>query len=142
MSEQALVDCSWGYGNNGCDGGESERAYQWIIDNGCIPTSESYGRYTMQVSGRGAVEQIIIILMLVCCLQDGKCLVNSTKCGAKLSKFYNVPSGDESGLLSAIYEKGPISVAIDASHDSFGFYSSGVYYEEKCGESMLKVILQ
>jgi hypothetical protein len=50
MSEQALVDCSWGYGNNGCDGGESERAYQWIIDNGCIPTSESYGAYTMEVS--------------------------------------------------------------------------------------------
>ena len=51
MSEQALVDCSWGYGNNGCDGGESERAYQWIIDNGCIPTEASYngGHYLMQV---------------------------------------------------------------------------------------------
>ena len=51
MSEQALVDCSWGYGNNGCDGGESERAYQWIIDNGCIPSEESYngGLYLMEV---------------------------------------------------------------------------------------------
>lgn len=48
LSEQALVDCSWGYGNNGCDGGESERAYQWIIDNGCIPNSD-YGQYLMQV---------------------------------------------------------------------------------------------
>ena len=55
FSEQSLVDCSWGYGNNGCDGGESERAYQWIIDNGCIPTEDSYGggRYLMQVSGCG-----------------------------------------------------------------------------------------
>ena len=52
MSEQALVDCSWGYGNNGCDGGESERSYQWIIDNGCIPTEMSYngGQYLMEVS--------------------------------------------------------------------------------------------
>jgi len=49
FSEQSLVDCSWGYGNNGCDGGESERAYQWIIQNGCIPTEESYGQYLMEV---------------------------------------------------------------------------------------------
>ena len=55
FSEQALVDCSWGYGNNGCDGGLSESAYQWIIDNGCIPTEDTYGggRYLMQVSGCG-----------------------------------------------------------------------------------------
>ena len=51
LSEQALVDCSWGYGNNGCDGGESERAYQWMIDSGCIPIEDGYegGRYLMEV---------------------------------------------------------------------------------------------
>ena len=55
FSEQALVDCSWGYGNNGCDGGESERAFKWIIDSGCIPTEASYngGQYLMAVSGWG-----------------------------------------------------------------------------------------
>ncbi len=53
LSEQALVDCSWGYDNFGCDGGLNENAYQWIIDNGCLPTEESYGggRYLMQVGG-------------------------------------------------------------------------------------------
>ncbi len=53
LSEQALIDYSWGYGNNGCDGGESERAYQWIIDNGYIPIEASYngGIYVMQVKG-------------------------------------------------------------------------------------------
>ena len=50
MSEQALVDCSWGYGNNGCDGGETFRAYQWIMHNGCIPSEYYYGHYLQQVS--------------------------------------------------------------------------------------------
>ena len=50
LSEQAMVDCSWGFGNNGCDGGESERAYQWIMKYGCAPTEASYGQYLMQVT--------------------------------------------------------------------------------------------
>lgn len=36
-------------------------------------------------------------------------------------------------LVKAIYEHGPISVAIDASHLSFAFYSHGVYFEPNCG---------
>ena len=50
MSEQVLMDCSWGYGNNGCDGGETFRAYQWIMDNKCIPEEDGYGPYLQQVS--------------------------------------------------------------------------------------------
>lgn len=59
--------------------------------------------------------------------------MNKTTCGVKLSKFYNTRSGDVDDLVAAIYQKGPISVAIDASHKSFSFYSHGVYYEPECG---------
>ena len=61
-------------------------------------------------------------------------MFNQSHCGASISKFYNTPSGNVSALVMAINEKGPISVAIDASHKSFSFYANGVYYEEQCGK--------
>ena len=115
LSEQALVDCSWGYGNNGCDGGESETSYKWILHQGCIPSEMSYGQYLMQ---------------------DGFCHADEAECGASISNWYNTPEGNVTALVYAIYEHGPISVAIDASHLSFSFYSHGVYYEPKCGNSL------
>ena len=45
LSQQALVDCSWGFGNNGCDGGEDFRVYQFMMKHGGIPTADSYGGY-------------------------------------------------------------------------------------------------
>ena len=47
--------------------------------------------------------------------------------------YKNVTSGDAQALRLAIAQQGPISVAIDASHLSFVFYSNGVYYEPACG---------
>lgn len=67
-------------------------------------------------------------------LQDGFCHVDKAVCGVRISKWYNTPEGNVSALVEAIYMHGPISVAIDASHLSFAFYSHGVYYEPKCGE--------
>ena len=49
MSQQELMDCSWGEGNNACDGGEDFRAYQFIMKNGGITTEEQYGPYLGQV---------------------------------------------------------------------------------------------
>jgi cathepsin L len=40
-------------------------------------------------------------------------------------------------LKEAIATVGPVSVAIDASHESFQFYSEGVYYEPQCDSQNL-----
>ena len=45
LSQQALVDCSWGFGNNGCDGGEDFRVYKFMMAHGGVPSEEDYGPY-------------------------------------------------------------------------------------------------
>ncbi|XP_059084138.1 cathepsin L-like, partial [Tigriopus californicus] len=51
--------------------------------------------------------------------------------------FVDVPQGDEEKLKEAVATIGPVSVAIDASHESFQFYSHGVYDEPECDPSAL-----
>merc|ERR1719429_986235 len=115
LSQQALIDCSWGFGNNGCDGGEDFRVYQWMIKHGGIPTEDSYGPYLGQ---------------------DGYCHLNESSVGLKIKGWVNVTSGSVDALKVAIAAHGPVSVAIDASHKSLSFYSNGVYYEEKCSNDI------
>jgi len=112
LSQQSLVDCSWGQGNDGCDGGEDYRAYKHIQAHG-IPLERDYGRYL------GI---------------NGVCKPNFTE-KYFIKDWVNIPSGDLEALKVALFEEGPISVGIDASHPSFAFYNQGVYYEPQCGSS-------
>lgn len=110
LSQQALIDCSWGFGNNGCDGGEDFRSYQWIQKMGGIPAEDEYGGYLGQ---------------------DGYCHAANVSLVAPITGWVNVTSGDPEALKLALLRHGPISVAIDASPRTFSFYSHGVYYEPK-----------
>ncbi|XP_056636240.1 digestive cysteine proteinase 2-like [Diorhabda sublineata] len=111
LSEQALVDCSWGYGNNGCDGGEDFRSYQWILKHGGIPLDSDYGAYIGQ---------------------DGYCHADGLNKTASITGWVNVTVNDVNAHRLAIFKEGPISVSIDASQKTFRFYSNGVYYDENC----------
>lgn len=114
LSQQMLVDCSWGFGNNGCDGGEEWRGYEWIMKHGGIATTETYGGYMGM---------------------NGFCHVNASQLTAQIKSYTNVISGDADALKMALFKNGPVAVSIDAGYRSFMFYSHGVYYEPACGNT-------
>ncbi|XP_053182265.1 cathepsin S-like isoform X2 [Scomber japonicus] len=118
LSPQNLMDCSWEYGNNGCDGGNVLKAFQYVIDHGI----ESVASYPYE--GR-----------------DGKCLHNPMNSAANCSDYVLLPEGDEEGLKKAVAIVGPISVAIDARHSSFHFYKSGVYNDPNCTKITTHAVL-
>ena len=60
---------------------------------------------------------------------------------AKLSGFVNVTPSDVDAFKVALTQHGPLSVAIDASHLSFSFYASGVYYEPTCGSALDSMLI-
>jgi len=115
LSEQNLVDCSTSEGNDGCNGGLMDYAFQYIIKNHGIDTEASYS-YT--ATGPNA------------------CHFKAADVGATITSYTDVASGNEAALATAV-DKQPVSVAIDASHTSFQLYSSGVYYEPSCSTSQL-----
>lgn len=115
LSEQNLVDCSGDEGNQGCNGGLMDSAFQYIKENKGIDTEDSYP-YTAR---------------------DGSCHFKKSDVGATVTGFVDIPSGDEDALKQAVATIGPISIAIDASHESFQSYESGIYDEPECSSDQL-----
>lgn len=88
-------------------------AFQYIKDNNGIDTEESYPYEAV----------------------DDKCRYTEKNSGATDKGYVDLQSGNEESLKAATATVGPISVAIDASHESFQFYSKGVYYEPDCSSN-------
>jgi len=108
VSEQQLVDCAGSAGNQGCNGGLMDDAFNYIIKNKGLGSEASYP-YTAH---------------------DGKC--KQVPSVSTVSKFTDVGKNDEKGLMSAVNIE-PVSVAVDAQ--SWSSYKKGVM-TGLCGKSL------
>eukprot|EP00536_Pseudo-nitzschia_multiseries_P011574 jgi/Psemu1/289775/fgenesh1_pg.402_\ len=106
LAEQQLLDCAGNFNNFGCNGGLPSQAYEYIFYNGGMDLETSY-EYKASDS-------------------DGTCKAAMGTVGAKVAAVFNITSGSEDDLVTAVANVGPVSIAYQVSPD-FRFYQHGVY---------------
>jgi KDEL-tailed cysteine endopeptidase len=111
LAEQELVDCAGlKYGSMGCNGGQMEGAFKFIIENGqCAASSYPYTA------------------------KDGTC--HSCSAVAHATSCSDVKPNDQLSLKAAV-AKQPVAVAIEADTKYFQSYSGGVLTSASCGTSL------
>nr|XP_027102694.1 senescence-specific cysteine protease SAG12-like [Coffea arabica] len=111
LSVQEILDCDGG-GHNGCEGGFTDDAFQFIKQHG-LTTESNY-------PSKGNV---------------GTCdTKKEDEPVAKISGYENVPVDNENALMQAVANQ-PVAVIVDASGMDFQFYSSGVFTGD-CGTAL------
>jgi C1A family cysteine protease len=113
LSEQYLVDCATGLGyfNQGCNGGEPDSAFKFMIENG-VCDEDAYPYTATDTTCK-------------------MCPIEFTFAGCN-----DVASNNQIDLRSAV-AKNPVVVAIEADTRYFQFYSTGILTDEiKCGTNL------
>lgn len=118
LSEQELVDCATGfvYGSHGCDGGQMDGGFEYVITNGqCSYTDYPYFSGDSKTSG--------------------DCKSKSCTPVVKITSCNDVKSKDQVALKEAVYKQ-PVAVAIEADTRYFQSYSSGILDSASCGTTL------
>jgi len=110
FSEQQLTDCSDAYGNEGCNGGLMDDAFEYVEAKG-IETEKQYPFVGV----------------------DQKCKYVASDVVFKITGYTDVPPSNNDDLQAAVAQQ-PISIGIDA--EAIMSYSSGIFDNKNCGTSL------
>jgi len=113
LSEQQLVDCSTAQGNQGCNGGLMDQAFEYVIANRGITSETAYPYVAM----------------------DQNCMDPLPTAVVTISSYQDVNSNDDAALGTAV-ALGPVSVAIEADQEPFQFYKKGIFNDSSCGTAL------
>ena len=117
LSEEFLVDCASGVGyfNMGCNGGQPDSAFKYMINNGqCSESSYPYKAGVTKTAGT--------------CQTCADSTVNFSIC-------YDVTPKDQISLMAAV-SKQPVAIAIEADTRYFQSYSGGILDSADCGTTL------
>jgi cathepsin L len=106
LAEQQLVDCSWAYGNAGCNGGLFANGYAYVRDYG-LELNETYPYVA----------------------NDTQCNYNNTKVVVQITGTI-AATRSAAGLKQALIN-GPASISLHVG-DTFRAYTSGIYNDAAC----------
>jgi len=112
LSEQQLMDCSQAEGNESCEGGLMDDAFQFIIKNKGICSEADYPYQE----------------------KDEACKTGCSNV-AQISNYADIPSGNETAMGYAVAMQ-PLSIAIEADQSVFQDYQSGVLNSTLCGTNL------
>lgn len=139
FSVQQVMDCAWGYvegkeeSASACDGGDAWAGVGHIVEAGGLALADEYPylgvsdycrepQYASSITASGLANEEH---------QEGDD-VQTPKLVGRFKGYMRIPQYNDTALMEAVFSRGPVAVSLDASQDSFAFYSAGVYYDTSC----------
>jgi len=113
LSEQQLVDCSGSAGNQGCNGGLMDNAFNWVLSNNGICSEADYPYVAMDQTCQTTCKPV-----------------------ATITSFKDITTQTDPALIDAVAHAGPVSIAIEADQQVFQFYSGGILSDPSCGTNL------
>jgi len=110
LAPQQIVDCD--KTDSGCGGGDTPTAYQYVIKAGGLEPESAYPYMA----------------------KNEKCAFSQAAVAVSITSWqYVVKNKNETEMLSALYNAGPLSICVDA--EPWQHYTSGIL-SKKCGQSL------